>query len=122
MPTDRNSLMMLTLAAFTLSLIAVQAMTQLEKGNLHLPGLWGVALASYHDRLDPESAVKEQETIRKSFTFNAAEDRKALEVDNVFGSIEVVGTNSKEAQLVVAKTIIAESKERLEAARKEVTL
>jgi hypothetical protein len=41
------------------------------------------------------------------------------EVDNIFGSIDVVGGTSDQVQLVVNKTIFAESKEKMEAARKK---
>ncbi|HZD96147.1 MAG TPA: hypothetical protein VE133_17940 [Candidatus Sulfotelmatobacter sp.] len=64
--------------------------------------------------------LKESETIRKTFTLTAAE--KILDVDNVFGSIEVTGGQGDQIQLVVNKTISAESKDRMDAARKEVTL
>jgi hypothetical protein len=47
---------------------------------------------------------------------------KSLEVDNVWGSIEVVGTSSDQLQLTVNKSTRAESKDKLEQARKEVTL
>jgi hypothetical protein len=73
-----------------------------------------------HDDDDSAMSLKEQETIRKTFTLSAA--HRTLEVDNVQGSIEVVATNSDQVQLVVNKTLRAESKERMEAARKEVKL
>jgi hypothetical protein len=77
-------------------------------------------LAGHDDDFDmPE---KEQETIRKSFTFSPGAAHKSLEIDNVFGSIEVVGGTSDQVQLVVNKTIRAQSKARLEEARKKVTL
>jgi len=52
----------------------------------------------------------------------AGVQHKSLEIDNVWGSIEVVGTNSDQAQLTVKKSVRAESKDKLEQARKEVTL
>jgi hypothetical protein len=64
--------------------------------------------------------VQVQETIRKTFTAGAA--LKLLDVDNVYGSIEVTGGQADQVQLVVNKTIRAESSERMEAAKKEVTL
>ncbi len=78
----------------------------------------------HSDRDDWFSSMpeKEQETIRKSFSMNAASSRRTLEVDNVFGSIEVTGGSSNEVQLVVVKTTRAESKAKLEEARKKVTL
>jgi hypothetical protein len=75
-----------------------------------------------HDDDDSDSSMplREQETIRKSFAVGGA--HKLLDVDNVFGSIEVVGGQSDQVQLVVTKTLRAESKESMEAAKKEVTL
>src|SRR5713226_3987874 len=66
---------------------------------------------------DSSQRLQETETIRKSFNLTAA--HKALEVDNVFGSIDVVGGQGDQVQLVVNKTIRAESKEKMEAAKKE---
>lgn len=75
-----------------------------------------------HDDDDSDSAqtVKDQETIRKSFSLPAGE--RSLEVDNVTGFIEVTGSQTDQVQVVVNKTLRAESKEKLEKARKEVTL
>ena len=73
-----------------------------------------------HDS-DADMPVRDHETIRKSFSMPAAA-HKSLEVDNIFGSIEVVGGTSDQVELVVEKTIRAESKDALELARKEVTL
>ncbi|HEX8764491.1 MAG TPA: hypothetical protein VF740_04985, partial [Candidatus Acidoferrum sp.] len=70
---------------------------------------------------DRDLPVQAQETIEKSFSIAGAA-RKSLEVDNVWGSIEVVGTNSDQVQLVVNKSIRAESQDKLAQARKEVTL
>ncbi len=72
------------------------------------------------DDSDSSLGLQEKETIRKSFTLSA--DHKILEVDNIFGSIDVVGVQGNQVQLVVNKTISAESKDRMEAAKKEVTL
>ena len=60
---------------------------------------------------------QEKETIRK--TFPAA---TRLDVDNVHGSIHVTGYNGSDIQMTAEKTIHAESRERLEAARREVKL
>jgi len=65
--------------------------------------------------VDSDMPVRDHETIQKSFSLAAA--RKSLEVDNVFGSIEVVGGPSDQVQLVVNKTIRAESKDALAANR-----
>jgi hypothetical protein len=68
---------------------------------------------------DSDMPLREQETISKTFTVTG---RKLLDVDNINGSVEVVGGQGDQVQLVVKKTLRAESKERMEAARKEVTL
>ena len=60
---------------------------------------------------------QERETIRQ--TFPAA---TWLEVDNVHGSIHVSGYNGNDIQMTAEKTIRAESRERLEAAKREVKL
>jgi hypothetical protein len=64
--------------------------------------------------------VRAEEKIEKSFAMPAA--HRSLEIDNVWGSIEVVGTSSDQAHLTVNKSFRAESKEKLEQARKDVTL
>jgi hypothetical protein len=74
-----------------------------------------------HDRFGSDLREQEQETIRKSFSLSAA-GKKSVEVNNVFGSIEVTGGPSNEVQLLVNRTTRAASKARLEEARKKVTL
>jgi hypothetical protein len=79
---------------------------------------------AYADLLDDSDAnlpVQDHEVIQKSFSLAGA-TRKSIEIDNVFGSIEVVGGPSDQVQLVVDKTTRAESKDALALARKEVTL
>jgi DUF4097 and DUF4098 domain-containing protein YvlB len=73
------------------------------------------------DDWDSDYREQEQETIRKSFTLSGG-GQKSLEIDNVNGSIEVVGGASDQVQLVVNKTIRAESKKKIEEARQKVTL
>src|SRR5215467_8910838 len=80
----------------------------------------GAQFGRHDDDSDFSMPVQEQETIQKTFSVGAA--HKLLDVDNIFGSIEVVGGQSDQVQLVVNKSIRAESKERMEAAKKEVTL
>lgn len=58
-----------------------------------------------------------KETVRKNFP--AA---KRLEIDNVHGFIHVSAYSGSEIQMVAEKRIVAESRERLEAAQREVTL
>jgi hypothetical protein len=78
------------------------------------------AYASLLDDNDVEFRVHDHETIRKSFSLPGA--HKSLEVDNVFGSIEVIGGSSDQIELVVEKNVRAETQNALELARKEVTL
>ena len=80
----------------------------------------GAQFGRHDDDSDFSMPVQEQETIQKTFSVGAA--HTLLDVDNIFGSIEVVGGQSDQVQLVVNKSIRAESKERMEAAKKEVTL
>src|SRR2546430_8583725 len=85
--------------------------------EFHPPSVFPMTL----DVSDRDLPVQEEETIQKSFSMAGVQHR-SLEIDNVWGSIEVVGTNSDQAQLMVKKSVRAESKEKLERARKEVTL
>jgi hypothetical protein len=62
----------------------------------------------------------DEETIQKSFAMPAG--RKSLEIDNIWGSIEVIADTTDKVELSVARSNRAESKERLEKAKKEVTL
>ena len=75
-----------------------------------------------HDDDDWDSGqnVKDQETIRKTFSLPAGE--RSLEIDNVTGFIEVTGSQTDQVQVVVNKTLHAQSQEKLEKARKDVTL
>ena len=70
---------------------------------------------------DAEYPVRDQENIQKSFPMPAS-GQKTLEIDNVWGSIEVSADTSDKAELTVQRTTRAESKEMLEKAKKEVTL
>jgi hypothetical protein len=72
------------------------------------------------DDSDSSMNLHEQATIRKTFSLPAA--HKTLEVDNVFGSIVVTGGAGDQVQLVVEKSLRAESQERMAAAKKEVKL
>lgn len=88
-------------------------------GILFLPQL-SAPLRATGDDDDSGMRLHESETIRKTFNLTGA--HKILDVDNVFGSIDVVGGQGDQVQVVVNKTIYAESKDRLEVAKKEVTL
>jgi hypothetical protein len=79
------------------------------------------AYAALLDDSDASFPVQDREVIQKSFSLAGA-THKSIEIDNVFGSIEVVGGPSDQVQLVVDKTTRAESKDALALAHKEVTL
>ncbi len=66
--------------------------------------------------------VEEKEEIRKTLKFQDPSGVKELQIDNIFGSITVVGTNSSEVLLVAHKTIKARTKEKIQKAKEEVTL
>ena len=72
------------------------------------------------DHEDSELSVRAEEKFQKSYSMPAA--HRTLEIDNVFGSIEVVGTSGTEAQVTVNKSYRAESKQKLEEARRKVTI
>jgi hypothetical protein len=75
-----------------------------------------------HSRDDwDDFGVKAQETIQKSFVLPAG-SHESLDIDNVWGSIEVVGGSGNQVQVTVSKTIRARSDAALQQARKEVTL
>ena len=74
------------------------------------------------DRDEQGFAEREQEKIEKTFAMPAGAGRRTLEIDNVWGSIEVVGTASDQVRVTVNKSIRAESKGKIEQAKKDVTL
>ena len=65
--------------------------------------------------------LHDHEMIQKSFPLTTGEHR-SIEVDNVFGSIEIVGGTGNQVELVVDENTRAESKDALALAHKEVTL
>jgi hypothetical protein len=76
--------------------------------------------AKNRDDDDRDLPVRDQENIQKSFAMPAG--HKSLEIDNVWGSIEVVADTADKVELAVVRTTQAESKDKLERAKKEVTL
>ena len=88
-----------------------------------LLGMLGPGTVSAKGRDDDDRYLnaRDEEKIQKSFTLPAA-GQKSLEVDNVWGSIEVIADTTDKVELTVARTNEAESKEKLEKAKKEVTL
>jgi DUF4097 and DUF4098 domain-containing protein YvlB len=89
----------------------------------HLYAAIGPETVSAKGRDDDDRYLssRDEEKIQKSFTLPAA-GHKSLEIDNVWGSIEVVADTTDKVELTVARTNQAESKEKLERAKKEVTL
>ena len=81
----------------------------------------GTVSAKSRDDDDRYLASRDEEKIQKSFTLPVA-GQKSLEIDNVWGSIEVLADTTDQVEMSVARTNRAESKEKLEQAKKEVTL
>src|SRR4051812_4743393 len=74
------------------------------------------------ERDDDESTlpVHDHEVIQKSFSLGP--EHRFIDIDNIFGSIEVVGGSGNQVELVVDENTRAESKNALALAHKEVTL
>ena len=70
---------------------------------------------------DSNLPLHDHEVIQKSFPLTGA-NQHSIEVDNVFGSIEVVGGSGNQVELVVDENTRAESKNALALAHKEVSL
>lgn len=66
--------------------------------------------------------VEEKEEIQKTLKFQEPSQSKELWVDNVYGSIEVVGYRGQEVQLAVHKTIRGRNAEKIQKAKEEVSL
>ena len=79
------------------------------------------AQAKTRDDWDHDYRETKQEKIQKSFPVQTA-GLKALEIDNIWGSIEVVADSNDTVELTVERSTRAESKAKLEKADKEVTL
>jgi DUF4097 and DUF4098 domain-containing protein YvlB len=104
--------------AVSLLAVLVVALSGSARGQAGLHPAISVAMGD--DDYDSDQPIKDQQTIRKSFTLPAGE--RSLEVDNVTGFIEVTGSQTDQVQVVVNETMRAESKEKLEKAHKEVSL
>jgi len=70
---------------------------------------------------DDDFRTTDQETIQKSFAMPAS-GPKSLDIDNIWGSIEVTADATDKVEMTVMRTNRAESKDKLEKAKKEVTL
>jgi hypothetical protein len=80
----------------------------------------GVA-AAHDDHRDRDYPVRDTEHVQRSFAFTGAGPYR-LEIDNVFGSIQVAAHDARTVELTITKTLLAKTAERLDAARREVTL
>lgn len=80
-----------------------------------------VVLAKTQDDWDHDYRETKEEKIQKSFPVAGA-GLKALEIDNIWGSIEVMADAEGKVELSVDRSTRAESKAKLEKADKEVTL
>jgi hypothetical protein len=67
-------------------------------------------------------SVEEKEEIQKTLRFRDPSQPKELGVDNVYGSIKVVGYSGQEVQLTAHKTIRGRDKEKIQKAKEEVSL
>lgn len=65
---------------------------------------------------------EEREIIERTLAFSEPSGEKTVVVDNVNGSIHVEGYDGQEVRLVVHKRIFAESTEKLEKAKRNITL
>ncbi len=110
----------LRLTWMTVTAIAV---LQAAPGLLPTPQSIGskvYAAARHHDD-DSDFTVREEQTVKQSYPLTTA-TAKSLDVNNVWGSIEVVGTDSNQISVVIKKTYRAQSQAAMDKAKKEVTL
>ena len=66
--------------------------------------------------------VKEEETITRTFTVDMSNPNRTIDIDNIWGSVEVTGGAGNQVEVVITKSIRAENQEGLDRAKKEVTL
>lgn len=78
--------------------------------------------ASAGKRGDRWYEVKEDETITKTFTVDMSNPNRTIDIDNIWGSVEVTGGAGNQVEVVITKSIRAENQEGLARAKKEVTL
>jgi len=74
------------------------------------------------DREYREYKVVEKEQINKILKFENPAKGRELEVDNIFGSIEVTGTDGQDVELAAERTVRAKTRENLQKAKEEVSL
>jgi len=66
--------------------------------------------------------VEDKQTVRRTLEFGTGASRRVLDVQNVNGAIHVTGHDGSTVEMVANETIRARDQERLEAARREITL
>jgi hypothetical protein len=81
----------------------------------------GPVAASPRTATAEEYPVRDTERVQRSLAFTGAGPHR-LEIDNVSGSIQVAAHDGAAIELTVTKTYAARTPDRLEAARREVTL
>jgi hypothetical protein len=112
--------------ATTIALRTIPVMALLcSIGFLHFPATHAEQnnIFQFQDNdLSSEMPIHEEETIQRSFQFDAAKGTELLEVENVNGTIEVQGSQSHQVQISVNRTTFAESKELMDEAKRNVKL
>jgi hypothetical protein len=66
--------------------------------------------------------VDEKEEIKKSLSFSDASSPHKVVIDNINGSIDVIGYDGATVELTVHKTLSAESQKKMEEARKKISV
>jgi len=100
--------------------------TQGQRAKLNRLSLLRVALepatvsAKSKDDDDRYLNTRDEQKIQKSFVLPAG--HRSLEIDNIWGSIEVIADTTEKVDAEIQRVTRAESKEKLELAHKEVTL
>lgn len=92
------------------------------KSLLILTIAMGPLVAQHHHHDDSlDWSYNDQETIHRSFTLAAGPDRK-LVIDNVSGHVHVTGADIGQVELNVVRHNYGESRDRLDAVKRKVTL
>ena len=88
-------------------------------------GVLGLALAGPPSAGRQDSGkypVEDKDRIQQILKFKDPATRREVKVDNIFGAIDVQGTDGTEVELSAQKTIRAKSREKVEQAKAEVKL
>jgi hypothetical protein len=73
-------------------------------------------------RGDEHFRLEKKDTINKVFQFTFPEKEKTVKIDNIFGSITIIGSKTAEARLEAQKVLRADSQDDLLKAEREVKL